>query len=113
VSDKQAETLQFALQEALTNAYRHGAAQNVWAELRWDDAQVSLQVRDDGQGTTASEQRGEDSSEHHGLQGMRERATALGGELSAASQTDGGFQVLLKLPLDKNSPRLFPSGGRT
>ena len=113
VSDKQAETLQFALQEALTNAHRHGAALNVWAELRWDDAQVSLQVCDDGQGSVAGEQRGEDSSGHHGLRGMRERATALGGELSAASQIDGGFQVVLWLPLDKNSPRLFPSGGRT
>ncbi|HEX6555407.1 MAG TPA: sensor histidine kinase [Ktedonobacteraceae bacterium] len=113
VSDKQAETLQYALQEALTNAHRHGAAQNVRAELRWDDAQVSLQVRDDGQGTAATEQRGEESSGHHGLQGMRERATALGGELSTASQTDGGFQVVLTLPFDKNSPRLFPSGGRT
>lgn len=113
MNDKQAETLQYALQEALTNAHRHGAAQNVWAELRWDDAQVSLQVRDDGQGTAASEQRGEESSGHHGLQGMCERATALGGELSAAPQTDGGFQVLLRLPLDKHSPRLFLSGGRT
>lgn len=113
VSDKQAETLQYALQEALTNAHRHGAAQNVWAELRWDVAQVSLQVRDDGQGTAASEQRGEESSGHHGLQGMRERASALGGELSAASQIGGGFQVVLRLPLDKNAPRLFPRGGRT
>jgi signal transduction histidine kinase len=53
VSERHAETLQYALQEALTNTHRHGAAQNVWAELRWDDAQVSLQVRDDGQGTSA------------------------------------------------------------
>jgi signal transduction histidine kinase len=112
VSDKQAETLQYALQEALTNAYRHGAAQHVWAELCWDAAQVSLQVRDDGQGASASEKHSEESSGHHGLQGMRERATALDGELSAASQTDGGFQVVLRLPLEKNSPRLFPSGGK-
>jgi signal transduction histidine kinase len=112
VSDKQAETLQYALQEALTNAHRHGAAQSVWAELRWDDAQVSLLVRDDGQGTDATQQHGEDNGGHHGLQGMRERATALGGELSAASHTDGGFQVFLTLPLEKNSPRIFPSGGR-
>jgi signal transduction histidine kinase len=113
VSERHAETLQYALQEALTNTHRHGAAQNVWAELRWDDAQVSLQVRDDGQGTAASEQRSEESSGHHGLQGMRERASTLGGELSAASQTDGGFQVVLRLPIEKNSPHLFPSGGRT
>jgi signal transduction histidine kinase len=113
VSDKYAETLQYALQEALTNAHRHGAAQNVWAELRWDDRQVRLEVRDDGQGTATREQRGEENNGRHGLQGMRERAIALGGELSAASQTDGGFQVVLRLPLEKHSSRLFPSGERT
>jgi signal transduction histidine kinase len=113
VSDKHAETLQYALQEALTNAHRHGAAQNVWTELRWDDGQVRLEVRDDGQGIATRGQRGEENSGHHGLQGMRERAVALGGELNAAFHTDGGFQVVLRLPLEKLSPHSFPSGGKT
>ena len=104
VNDKQGETLQYALQEALTNAHRHGAAHSVWIELRWYDAQVTLQVRDDGQSSGSTEQHGE----HHGLQGMRERATALCGELSAELQTGGGFKVILTLPLDKNSRVYFP-----
>jgi signal transduction histidine kinase len=103
LDEKQGETLQYALQEALTNAHRHGAAQSVWAELRWYDAQVRLQVRDDGQSTGATRHHGEDIGGHHGLQGMRERATALGGELSAESQTDGGFKVILTFPLAKAS----------
>lgn len=92
VSGKHAERLQYALQEALTNIHRHGAARNVWAELRWDDVQLSLQVRDDGQGTTASEQRSGESSGHHGLQGMHERATTLSGELAQHHKPMVGFK---------------------
>src|SRR5215469_3032863 len=50
LSDEQSETLQFALQEALTNAHRHGSAQHVWVKLHWQDREVTLQVRDDGCG---------------------------------------------------------------
>ncbi len=95
-SDEQAETLQYALQEALTNAHRHGSAQHVWVELRWHDAQVTLQVRDDGQSQGSIEQY---NGTHHGLQGMRERVTTLGGELQAGPQPDRGFAVTLSLPL--------------
>jgi signal transduction histidine kinase len=101
ISDAQAETLQYALQEALTNAHRHGAAQHVWAELRWHEAQVTLQVRDDGHGQTTVQQDDGAYNGHHGLQGMRERATALGGELQAGPQRDGEFAVILSLPLAK------------
>lgn len=52
LNEKQVETLQFALQAALTNAHRHGSAQHVWVELDWSDSVVTLQVRDDGQGET-------------------------------------------------------------
>jgi signal transduction histidine kinase len=101
ISDAQGETLQYALQEALTNAHRHGAAQHVWAALRWHEAQVTLQVRDDGHGQATVQQAEEAYNGHHGLQGMRERATALGGELQAGPQRDGGFAVTLSLPLAK------------
>ncbi len=35
----------------------------------------------------------------HGLLGMRERATSLGGELAAGPRSDGGFTVRAILPL--------------
>jgi signal transduction histidine kinase len=111
LDEKQGETLQYALQEALTNAHRHGAAQSVWAELRWYDAHVRLQVRDDGQSTGATLHHGEDIGGHHGLQGMRERATALDGELSAESLTDGGFKVMLTLPQASASRATSPQEG--
>ena len=107
LSDEQSETLQFALQEALTNAHRHGSAQHVWVKLRWQDQEVTLQVCDDGRGLD-SDQKHEGT--HHGLQGMRERATASGGSLESGPQTEGGFAITLRLPLD-STRRALPRGG--
>jgi signal transduction histidine kinase len=101
ISNKQGETLQYALQEALTNAHRHGAASHIWAELRWQEAQVTLHVCDDGQGQSALQPQDTTRPGHHGLQGMRERATALGGMLQAGPQPEGGFAVTLSLPCGK------------
>ncbi len=107
LSDEQSETLQFALQEALTNAHRHGSAQHVWVKLRWQDQEVTLQVCDDGRGLD-SDQKHEGT--HHGLQGMRERATASGGSLESGPQMEGGFAITLRLPLD-STRRALPRGG--
>lgn len=112
LGDRQRETLQYVLQEALTNAHRHGSAQHVWAELHWQDAQVTLHVHDDGKGQGALQPQDGTHHGHHGLQGMRERATALGGELQAGPQRDGGFAVTLSLPLEK-AERLQFQDGRT
>jgi len=99
----------WSLQEALTNAHRHGSAQHVWVDLRWHDEQVTLQVRDDGQGQGPIEQY---NGTHHGLQGMRERATTLGGELQAGPQTGGGFAVTLSLPLGRKDRSRSQEGER-
>jgi signal transduction histidine kinase len=112
INDRQRETLQYVLQEALTNAHRHGSAQHIWAELQWQGAQVTLHVRDDGKSQGALQPQDGTHNGHHGLQGMRERATALGGELQAEPQRDGGFVVTLSLPLDR-SERSQLQDGRT
>jgi signal transduction histidine kinase len=100
----QQETLQLALRELLTNAHRHGAAQTVWITLRWREASLIMTVSDDGRGAKATPldafaQKSETSREgHHGLQGMRERLEALGGEVEAQTAETGGFIVTLRLP---------------
>jgi len=104
VSPQQRETLQLALREMLTNAHRHGAAQTVWITLQWREGGIFLGVRDDGMGAnsaqtdTFAEEMGNGTGGHHGLQGMRERATALGGEVEAGPAETGGFTVTLRLP---------------
>ncbi len=63
------------LQEALTNAARHGAG-SVMVELRWDDDGLDLNVTNPLPATMAARSGG-----GHGLVGMRERATLLGGTI--------------------------------
>jgi signal transduction histidine kinase len=96
LSDEQENTVQFAVQEALTNAYRHGGARHVWIGLVWQESAVSLTIRDDGSGQPALAL---DGPGGNGLRGMRERAAALGGTLSAGAREEGGFAVSLTLPL--------------
>lgn len=96
LSEAQESALQFALQEALTNAFRHGSAQHVWIVLTWQASMVSLEVRDDGTGQPALTFAGQGGQ---GLRGMRERAETLGGTFSAGPREGGGFAVRLALPV--------------
>jgi signal transduction histidine kinase len=95
LNDEQESALRFALQEALTNAYRHGGAEHVWADLAWQPEAVTLTVRDGGAGQPGLPPDGKGGN---GLRGMRERAAALGGTLRAGPR-DGGFEVSVMLPL--------------
>ena len=88
----QAEALVRAVQEALTNAARHGDADNVWVELRREGERIALTVRDDGRGAGAL-------VDGNGLTGMRERLAALGGGLSVGRRTEGGVALEAWIPL--------------
>jgi len=109
VSPQQRETLQLALREMLTNAHRHGAAQTVWITLQWRERGILLGVHDDGMRANAAhtdtfaEEMGNGVGGHHGLQGMRERAAALGGEVEAGPAETGGYAVTLRLPCEQPS----------
>jgi signal transduction histidine kinase len=94
LGEKARETLQFALQEALTNAHRHGAAKQVEIMLRWEENRVQLRVQDNGQ-----RQAGKSEGSHQGLRGMRERVEGLGGTMQAGPGNEGGFEVSLWLPV--------------
>jgi signal transduction histidine kinase len=81
------------VQEALTNVRRHagpGASATVIIEYREDS--LSVQVDDDGRDPAAL-------GEGSGIGGMRERAAALGGTLSAGPLLDGGWRVRADLPV--------------
>jgi len=80
-------------QESITNARRH-ATNPTKVVVRVEDlpAQVRLTVTDDGTATAAIPHRG------FGIVGMTERATLLGGTLSAGPGTPNGWQVVAVLP---------------
>ncbi|MBV9422954.1 MAG: sensor histidine kinase [Solirubrobacterales bacterium] len=84
-------------QEALANAARHAPRARTVLGLEVSDAQVSLLVETTGPVPAAPEDEPDRSG--YGLIGMRERAVALGGELTAGP-TPQGWTVSCRLPLD-------------
>jgi PAS domain S-box-containing protein len=82
-------------QETLTNVARHAQASQVRVELITDPDQVMLQVRDDGRGIAEHEIR---DSQALGLLGMRERARALGGEVTIKGVPGQGTTVTVRIP---------------
>ena len=87
--------------EALRNAFRHAQAQRVEVEIRYDNEQFRLRLRDDGKGIDAAVLARQGSEGHFGLHGMRERATLIGGELTVWSEVDAGTEVELCVPASK------------
>ena len=84
--------------EALYNAFRHAQAQHLEVEIRYDDQQFRLRVRDDGKGMDAAVLSGRAPEGHFGLNGMRERAKLAGGNLTVWSEVDTGTEVELRVP---------------
>jgi signal transduction histidine kinase len=84
--------------EALRNAFRHAAAQNIEVEIRYDDKYFRLRVRDDGKGIPSDVLGGDGREGHYGLPGMRERAKLVGGKLTIWTDLDGGTEIELNIP---------------
>lgn len=81
------------VQEALTNVVRHAHASCASVSLRTDAAMLDIEVVDDGRVSGAKGISG------HGLRGMHERATALGGWVQTGPRDEGGWRVHAVLPL--------------
>ena len=82
------------VQEALSNAMRHGRATRVTMQMSVDEDVVRLSVHDNGRGLPA-----EGPSESGlGLRTMRYRAHVIGGELNVANHRHGGTIVRCSCP---------------
>jgi signal transduction histidine kinase len=80
------------LREALTNIARHANASEVSVVLRVADAQVILEVHDDGAGIGSP-------ARISGLDNMRSRAADRGGELALLSPPGAGTTVRWSVPI--------------
>jgi signal transduction histidine kinase len=83
-------------QEALANATRHAPHARTRLGLELTDAHVSLVAETTGPMLPVPD--GDAQRSRYGVIGMRERAAALGGELSAGP-TAGGWRVSARLPM--------------
>ncbi|MEW2462826.1 sensor histidine kinase [Streptomyces massasporeus] len=82
------------VQEALTNTHKHASATRAEVVLDYGPNRLRITVTDDGRpGASPGPGSG------HGLIGMHERATAIGGTVTAGPLPEGGFQVVAELPL--------------
>src|SRR5208283_3787457 len=81
--------------EALRNAFRHAAAQNIEVEIRYDEKSFRLRVRDDGKGIQPEVVREYGREGHYGLRGMKERCNIIGGKLTIWSEVDSGTEIEL------------------
>jgi signal transduction histidine kinase len=85
--------------EGIINAFRHAGAANVEVELRYNDRNLRLFVRDDGCGIEPQILRdGRDG--HWGLSGMRETAERIGAKLRLQSRPGEGTEVELTVPAE-------------
>jgi signal transduction histidine kinase len=83
------------IQEALTNVTKHAATGSAQVRLTWSREGLTITVADDGGGSREPPER----PPGYGLLGLRERAAAVGGDLTAGACRDGGFLVTAHLPL--------------
>ena len=98
--------------EALRNAFRHAQAHRIEVEIRYEDRQLRLRVRDDGKGIDPKARDVRERSGHWGLHGMHERARLVGGILNVWSEVNSGTEVELAVPAAK-AYSTFPSRRRS
>ncbi|NUR28513.1 MAG: sensor histidine kinase [Catenulispora sp.] len=83
------------VQESLTNVVRHAGAARAWILVE-SAAGLRLRITDDGRGVPLGFDAADGAG--NGLPGMRERATALGGTLTARPVPGSGFRVDAYIP---------------
>ena len=106
--------------EVIRNAFHHAVASRIEVEVRYDEHQLRLRIRDDGKGLDPKVLEAGGSPGHWGLQGMRERAQRIGSQFEFWSEAGAGTEVELRVPAalayekqhNGNRFRLFHRGGK-
>ena len=100
IRDRISIALYRIVQEALTNVTKHSQATKIILHLTQSDRQIWLSVEDNGCGFDLK-----NNTTGFGLQGMQERAAALGGKLTIVSEPDAGCQINVAIPLSLDLDR--------
>jgi signal transduction histidine kinase len=86
------------IQEALTNTMKHaGHGARATVRVQYAPAEIRVLAEDDGQGTAPLPL----PPSGHGLEGMRERVRAFGGDVSSGPRAPHGWTVSARLPVSE------------
>lgn len=100
------------IQESLTNVRKHSRCPTARLHLRYGPDTLRITIEDEGGPAGAPDEAVPPAhSGGHGLIGMHERVTAVGGELRAGPRPEGGYRVCSTLPY--TSPYMPPYAPRT
>ncbi len=90
------------VQESLANTLKHADASEAAVTIGYGPRSITVEVSDNGRGAPA-DAAGAATAGGHGLAGMRERVSALGGALTAGPAPGGGFTVRAEIPVAGSS----------
>ena len=96
-----------AVQEGLTNAYRHSGTSEVSVSLGMNGNLACLEIKDTGRGMSEEQLNrltNDDGAAGVGLAGMRERVRQLGGSLEIRSNS-AGTKLRVTIPIFQRSPQ--------
>ena len=96
LSDKTAHALLRSIRELVVNALRHGKATDIKVAGAFEGEHLICSVSDNGCGFDPVSAPGVLQG-HFGLQGIRERVNALGGEFTIVSKPGQGVKAKIKI----------------
>jgi signal transduction histidine kinase len=82
------------VQESLTNVVRHAGRASAEVTVEYEPSRVVVEVKDDGHGPSQANGGGQG----HGIAGMRERVSAVGGDIEVGPRNGRGFRVRAAFP---------------
>lgn len=88
------------VQEALTNALKHGHGQ-AEVMVRYQDNYLRIEVLNSGPSVLSGAPPSTEDGPGRGLLGLRERVAVLGGDFDARRRLGGGFRVRAKIPIER------------
>jgi signal transduction histidine kinase len=84
--------------EAIRNAFKHARPRVVLVEVTYEPSGLSLEVIDDGVGIDDHIALGGRAGGHFGLQGMRERVSQIGGDMTIQGRAPIGTRLRVWVP---------------
>ena len=97
-------SLLMAIKETLNNAVKHSAATELHLKIQWQAQRLIVVVQDNGKGFDPAVVK----AERHGMTGMAQRMTELGGSCLVTSQPGRGCRVEFSIPLKHPRRNLWP-----